>query len=247
MTTPIVLYDENHERVGETFPRRAKQLVKSGRATGLEEGKSLFLDTDFTPYPPSEEDVIMEETTYTNDGITVAEPVAKATEGSNDLLLYVAKKNVAEKRSLIKHLIAYILAWPLIHLLTNMIGVSYASSVAVASESVDATEMFMRGGMTYHFRLPWGEYVNINATNGVWASIEDMLVAHAIDWAPMSSTAVSTITRNDLWWHFALGVMVTWSVWIVMRSIKILRRRFKSSAPKIDPVALEYERLRAAH
>ena len=107
MTKPIVLYNQNHERVGETYPRRAKQLIRNGRATWLEEGQILLINANHEPYPPEQEEPIM--TTYQNNGTTVPPP-PETHEMSDDLLLYLAKKNVAEKRSLVRHAIAYALA-----------------------------------------------------------------------------------------------------------------------------------------
>jgi len=119
MTKPIVLYDQNHERVGETYPRRAKQLIRNGRATWLEEGQSLLLATNHEPYPPEQEEPIM--TAYQNNGTSVPPlPPPETHEMSDDLLLYLAKKNVAEKRSLLRHAIAYVLALVILFAATSV-------------------------------------------------------------------------------------------------------------------------------
>ena len=115
MAIPIILYDENHERVGETYHRRAKQLVKSGRAYWLEEGHSLRLASYLSADPPIKEEVpIMSESVFNNNGIAPDEPKATPPEASNDLLMYLARKNVAEKKSLFRHVVAYIIAWVVI-------------------------------------------------------------------------------------------------------------------------------------
>ena len=113
----IDIYDENNERVGSTYPRRAKQLVKTQRASWLEEGKSLLLSSTIEKMldPPSstEEDLSMIDSHMNqNHGEHEAEITEPSHETAkyNDLLMLLAKKNVVEKRRLFRHIPAYIIA-----------------------------------------------------------------------------------------------------------------------------------------
>ena len=164
MAIPIILYDENHERVGETYHRRAKQLVRSGRGHWLEEGHSMmltsYLSAEKYPLPHSKEEVpTMTESVYNNNGIAYEEPKAPTT-ASNDLLMYLAKQNVAQKKSLIRHVVAYAIAWAVILSSLNFGGPAFrarpafrASNVAVATNTTQEQQA-MRNISVYEFRQP---------------------------------------------------------------------------------------------
>jgi len=270
MTKPIVLYDQNHERVGETYPRRAKQLVRSGRAAWLEEGQSLLMNTDYMPYPPTKEDLLtMNEDIYQSNGNIVEEiaPGEKSKEESNDLLLYLAKQNVAEKKSLFRHIIAFIAAWPVIHVLGQLFsrgGVRLsAGDHTMASQTVHEVMYNMGQNMPRAHRMieasrnnpsfffnpasntayVWNNSEWINIWENMGASIEQLVYefmpAHEI-------IGVASVTRTNFWWHFALGIMVAWGIFIAARGIKVLRRHRSNRAPKPDPVEMEYQRLKAS-
>jgi len=215
----IILYDKNHERVGETYPRRAKQLIKSGRATWLVEDQSLLLEASYQSYPPTKEETkpMTDVNLYTNDGSFAEEPEIHhpEPEASNELLLYIAKKNVTEKRSFIRHLIAYILAWPVLHTIVFR---------------------FFHGMSRYSVQAEWGR-ASIHVVNDVFAGFS--APAHAF-------TPVAFIQRQNLMWHFALGAMAVWGVWILIRGFKVFRRYLQSRSPrplKPDPIEKEYQRL----
>jgi len=252
MTKPIVLYDQNHERVGETYPRRAKQLLKSGRAVWLDEGQSMQICTDYQPNPPDKEDEIsMTEPIYQNNGEPITEPVPVHPGESSDLLLYKAKRNVAEKRSLIRHLIAYIIAWPFLHALIFRFfnGGSRTSAQMDHATAIRMANDFMPSLQFRNFTTP---YLFIQGPDGgSWGRVDsnavnEVLVAFASDIQAYVPTAVQ---RHDFLWYFVLGVMVTWGVWIVARGIRVLGRHMNRKAPralKPDPVAIEYQRLIAS-
>jgi len=250
MTKPIVLYDQNHERVGETYPRRAKQLVRSGRAAWLEEGQSLIIDTEYMPYPPKQEEAFtMNETIYQNNGQAVEEPThherpeAPHSEMPNDLLLYLARKNVAEKKSLLRHVIAYIAAWPILHIFVFR----YLSPGSVSGEQATAT-VHMLNEFVPRFRqiepsgfgrIPMGHYIE-----GPFGEI-----IFNINEAVQAATPAANTGQSNLWWYFIMGVLITWGVFIAARAIKILRRHMSTRTPrpaKPDPVSLEYQRLKAS-
>jgi len=243
MTKPIVLYDENHERVGETYPRRAKQLIKSGRAAWLEDGQSLLINTHYEPFPPVKEELFtMTETIYQNNGhaMEAESPAAPPMEESNELLLYLAKKNVAEKKSLFRHVIAYILAWPVLHIAFRLFREGYRGNLSSFTshrvvEFVPHGEWFTDNIFTFHSANP-------HVVEG--SEAVSQIIAHHFD--PVAQVFYQAAYRPDLLWHFALGMLAAWGIWIAVRGIKVLRRHMHTMAPRLpkpDPVALEYQRL----
>jgi len=214
MNNSIVVYDKNHERVGETYPRRAKQLIKSGRASWIEEDQSLQLG--IKSCPPIQEEIIMTDVNlYQNNNSPAKEPTP-ITDESNALLLHIAKQNVAEKRSFIRHIIAYIIAWPVLH----TIAIGWFSSSATANATAELhriNEAITGGGNIFSIMIPT-EFI----------------------------VPIAEIPRQTLLWHFMLGVLVAWGVWITVRGIKIFRRYLQSRIPRTtrpDPVEKEYQRL----
>ena len=252
MTKPIVLYDQHHERVGETYPRRAKQLVKSGRASWLIDGQSLQINTEYNPYPPDKEDVIeMSEAIYQNNGTIVEEPGHLHKEEPSELLLYMAKQNVAQKKSLIRNIIAYILAWPILHTVFRFFPRvstwnAHTDQTAIRGVVHEFPEVFVQESMPFLFQFPGGEYFTSQSPNGFWGNINDFVVAATGGFERYQPTIMTSITRNELWWHFILGAMVAWGVWIAVRCFKVLRRRTANRAPKPDPILLEYQRLQSS-
>ncbi|MCL2571578.1 MAG: hypothetical protein FWE11_04165 [Defluviitaleaceae bacterium] len=256
MTKPIVLYDQHHERVGETYPRRAKQLVKSGRASWLIDGQSLQINTEYNPYPPNKEDVIeMSEAIYQNNGTIVEEPGHLHKEEPSELLLYMAKQNVAQKKSLIRNIIAYVLAWPILHTVFRFFPRvstwnAHTDQTAIRRVVHEFPEVFVQESIPFSFWFPNpnGEYFSFEVPNRAWSGINDLVVS--LTGAGFEQiyqpTTISSITRNELWWHFILGAMVAWGVWIAVRCFKVLRRRTANRAPKPDPILLEYQRLQSS-
>ena len=234
MAKPIVLYDMNHERVGETYPRRAKQLLRSGRARWLEEGSTMLLDTThgYQSSLRAEEDFIMNETIYTNHGVEVEkapEPTGHiGRESSNDLLMHIAKENVARRRGFFRHLVAYLLVWPVITLIFGNVIFIYSSDDVAPTANV-ALSIEEWGGLPirqFDFRLS--------------ADVPYIIVENV---HPQAQTA----SGSSLLWHFLLGLMTAWGIWIAVRGVSLFRKHSQSRATRrrIDPVDAEYQRLMA--
>jgi len=218
----ITLYNERHESVGTTYPRRAKQLVLKGRATWLEEGRTLQL----TPNTNGENGLplmtIEEESTMNDE---------KTYETNDELLLYIAKQNVAQKKNLRRNIIAYIVAWLLL-------GLSYDAFVANIMHNI----RWRANELSDH----WNSFLETSRALQSWR-IED-----AID--QMIRTAHRTPPPL---WYVVIGAMLAWGTWIVFRIWKIhgesIRRFFGRLRPwakpekplKPDPVIAEYQRLKA--
>jgi len=90
----VAVFDKSGAQVGKTFPKRAKQLVSKQRALWHnDEHTAIFL--------LPEDD---------NPEATMKELEVEATTESDDLLLYIARKNVSQRRNLIKHVVVYLIA-----------------------------------------------------------------------------------------------------------------------------------------
>ncbi|MCL2378455.1 MAG: hypothetical protein FWC77_04930 [Defluviitaleaceae bacterium] len=186
MSIPIVLYDENHERVGETYHRRAKQLVRSGRAVWLEGGKSLqmapYQAPEIPALPSIKEDVFkMTESIYTNNGMAPEAPETPPTDGVNELRMYLARQNVARKRNLVKNIVAYALAWVLL----LSIGMSFTShstshrrGVTVGNEAIRFTTPF---GASDGVFLPSNFYLRESLIPDTFDPWPEVFVANAFD------------------------------------------------------------------
>ena len=245
MKTFIVLYDKNDERVGETYPRRAKQLIRSGRASWLIEGQSMRIDTDIDLYPPVEEDLVpMTETIYTNNGTIIEEPTSSPPEASMDLLRYIAKRNVSEKRSFFRHIAAYILAWPLLYAIIFRFTRAQSD---IQTEPELATLVIHEFGSVP--RNSPNVFVLPQETQ-LWSNIACSTSNIASNEVFMNFDYITTVHANtggqNVLWPFVFGVLVAWGVWIVVRGVKILRRYLHNRAlrtPRLDPVEREIERL----
>ena len=114
----IQVFDNDNQRIGETYPRRAKQLVLNARAVWADDNRSIRL-VEMLACQRIEEDkqveitnneVVVNNEALSNEApeVAVAAEEVKATETntpSEDLLMYLAKQNVARRYDLILHMI----------------------------------------------------------------------------------------------------------------------------------------------
>ena len=108
----VTIYDQKNQIVGETFQRRAKQLVLKGRATWLNEGSAIMLQAK----APEEDE--MENNGYI-DLRETAETHTVPKMHSEDLLMHLAKRNLRKRRELLIHIAAYIASFILLIFITN--------------------------------------------------------------------------------------------------------------------------------
>jgi len=203
MINQVAVYDDSGAQVGMTFPKRAKQLVSKQRAVWQDdEHRSIKLLAD------------------TIEGDTTA----PSPEESDDLLLYLARKNVREKRNILRHTAAFIVALTiLIFFYTN-----FGNTLHPSHNSLMSTSNRLETALTGH--------VNPTAIRPV----ED-----AINWLQTIATTYSSPI-----WYLVFGAVLTWGGWIAIQYSKRairhfgLRRGPKPKKVKVDPVALEYQRLK---
>jgi len=118
----VTVLDHQNEIVGETFLRRAKQLVLKGRAKWADNAQSsITLLADHK-----------EETDMTNNQEYIdltggAPPLPPPDKPSEDLLMYIAKRNVAKKKSLIINLIAI----PITFLITLIVTDGFSTRIGM--------------------------------------------------------------------------------------------------------------------
>jgi len=116
----ITLYDQRNKKIGNIYPRRAKQLVLKGRASWLDEGSSLQIVSNITD---SSSTTIKEEKAVIDDNVFQSNNRPKAAmsdPGEADvLLMYQAKQNVKDRKNLIRHVIAFLAAWPVLAIFHN--------------------------------------------------------------------------------------------------------------------------------
>jgi len=199
--------------VGTTYPRRAKQLVRNGRATWLEEGRTLQLTPESDILTPA----IIEEETHKDDKITndKAETYISGNTESDDLLMYLAKKNVQDKKILKRHALAFIVA---VLILGMLYGVSHSSHHPMHWRISDS----MNGLHTAMQHIPEDyTWLVLNAVR----TMESILFNHT---PPI--------------WYMLAGALLLWGAWIAVHFVNVFNRKRKNAKP--DPVMLEYKRLK---
>jgi len=94
MEAKIALFDADGTQIGETFARRARQLVKQQRAVWVDDDHTAIR---FNPDPAYTKDDLYDETTH-----DIAQPPAAKKE--LDPLYVFAKKRLKERRRITVHL-----------------------------------------------------------------------------------------------------------------------------------------------
>lgn|GEM_PF-1030150 len=224
----ITLYDQRKIKIGHIYPRRAKQLVLRGRAVWLDEGQALQMmpDIDVTDSSSTiieEEETMIDDIYPTNDGSKAMVAASKMDE-ADSLLMYQAKQNVKDKKNLVKHVLAFIAAWPVLGIfyeaaIQDMVSPNWwRVSRAIQNISAHIANDYMmyvdelRWAVEWHFRRGY--------TPGIW--------------------------------YVLLGVMLAWGSWIAIRVLRRVSapvarkmRSIFSKKTKLDPVIEEYNRLKS--
>ena len=206
MIKQLPVYDEHGTQIGMTFPKRARQLISKQRAVWYDDAH-----TAIQLVPETKIDIPLEE--YLDDNM---EYEAEFTQ-SDDLLLYLARQNVKQKRLLIKHVIAYIASWPLVSLFYESILINTAHSSYPQWRRV----------LQQFERVRW--YLSATQVSSFEAELTRFFnnLSHPII-------------------HVVIGAMVAWGIWILASAVKwfAARRRRRLYKTKADPVQLEYQRLK---
>ncbi|MCL2376731.1 MAG: hypothetical protein FWC76_04960 [Defluviitaleaceae bacterium] len=208
----IMVFDENNVETGQTYPRRAKQLVTKGRAVWQEDGQSAIRMT------PKEADKETIKMGY-ND-IDVAQ--------DNDELLHTAKSNVRQRRSLICHIIAFLIAAPLIFAaLPNFLGNAPTGDIANAALANDEAVAAILNELR-QMAFTFGQHGNAAAARTVAQAANDLV-------NPPASNA------HDMQ-YFVWGAYFAWGVFILSRLVLYSLPKFKHKEQK--RVSEEYHRLK---
>ena len=223
----IILYDQRNKKIGNIYPRRAKQLVLKGRAAWLDEGRSLQMIPDVND---SSSETFKEETFMFDDLTcpTNGKPEEAVPEMSvgDYLLMYQAKQNVKNRKNLFKHVLAFIAAWPIL-------GFFYATVFS---------------GMTHprnwhHINVVEQLYRLYPASTNEQQIFNDNIVHDVVN-------VITWYFRHghtpDIWFVI-VGAMLAWYGWIMIRVLKPVPRKIRSffkTKDKPDPVMQEYYRLK---
>jgi len=203
--------------VGTTYPRRAKQLIKNGRAAWLEEGQTLQLSP--TPAVIKEDTLMVDGIGYsTNNGKVITETTEVPTTDSDELLMYKARQNVRNKKNLIKHFFAFMAAWPIL-------AIVYGTLVQNATHPL--TWRIQDTMRTMDLLVP-------HIPEDYWWVIDN------------TTWFLNGVIRNYVpsIWYVILGVMLAWGTWIALRVVKQIVIKLNTKKAKQDPVMQEYKRLK---
>jgi len=138
----ITVFDQNNKLIGETFPRRAKQLVRVNRARWLndslnsiclaqniasdKEGKfmanlssnELSIDENVIQQQENKQDATLKEAQFSE----TTEDKYLQPKPEDELLLYLAKRNVKLRHSLFHHMAAWVVSFFLLFIITGGFG-----------------------------------------------------------------------------------------------------------------------------
>ena len=207
-----------------------------GQAVWLEEGHTLqLIHEPVSATIPIEEETILESLDKMKDEITCppnkratkpdeARPITDASmlppAETDSLLLYKAQQNVKDKKKVNQHIIAFLLAWPVLGMFWN----AFVERTAHPSWGRIASGIGRIEG-----------YIPSNARWEANRTID--LIRQHLYWSYVPPL-----------WYVMMGIMLAWFGWIVARVIQVdvkpwlERRRVKKSKP--DPVLQEYHRLK---
>ncbi|MCL2397149.1 MAG: hypothetical protein FWC93_03695 [Defluviitaleaceae bacterium] len=230
----IELYNENNERVGSTYPRRAKQLVRNGRASWLAEGHALLLASEVQTLPATdEEEPHMTDTVYQNNGKVLGE--------SDDELLNLAKRKVADKKTLRIHIAIF--------------AVIVAIFAGLFIDRV-STPRSLYGG--YFNEAIWNleEYFRVSARERFVNVREATSSLHVEEASWLLGEAQSAQMRIAYPLYIVGGILLAWGAWLAHRTTKYVRKYLQEKGPrppkplkppkppKLDPVMREYLKLK---
>jgi len=210
MVQQVTVYDENGAAVGMTFPKRAKQLISKQRAVWHDETHTavqlLAEAKDEVPISACLSDDDADEDVN--------------TPASDDLLLYLAKRHVREKKSLTRHFGAFVVAWP-------VVGLFY-SAIIHNTTHPQAWRMREIGRQLATVRQQVGtvHWWRVDEVERSVQAIFDSLV-HPI-------------------MYVIFGVMIAWGVWILTRCVIWAKKNKRGRGRKVkpDPVQVEFQRLK---
>lgn len=214
MQEKIAVFDENGIEAGRTYHRRAKQLVAKGRAAWHNSDKTAIH--------------MMPEENESDKEIIIMEYDTAENKPDNEEMLYAAKRNVRLKRSLKWHIIAFVIAAPLIYILF----VGFLDNVLHQGRFVmndGRTLMSEMNNMAFHF----------TAAGDTEAAA---ILAQAARDLVNSPNAVTYGTSH--WhaaWFFTWGAYAAWGIFIATRLVMYFVPKIKQREE--IQVSAEYRRL----
>jgi len=188
----------------------------------LNEGQSIQLVQDVTDTASElkkEEVSMTDENVYPTNGVrNVNESTSKEADV---LLMHQAKQNVKDKQIMLRHMVAYPIAW---------LGMG-------------AFYWFILLGYQLSFPHPrWWRF------NDVFSQIGEVMPyipsEHLWIFADIHDVAEHYLRFNYIprIWYVFIGVMLAWGGWIIIKAIKHVKIPNKKVKP--DPVVQEYNRLK---
>ena len=158
----------------------------------------------------------------------LAEPTAPGMLKADDFLMRQAKKNIKERQHLIIHAIVYVLA---------------LVSFFALYRNADAERLRLRQGA-------WDAYDLLEVAVRIFsAASENTPESRVLYQAVQEMGWVVHNVGNNLTpvFYFAMGVMVVWGAWVLVRVARFIEKRWRLSSRKKarpDAVMREYYRLK---
>ena len=218
MQEKIAVFDERGAPSGQTYYRRAKQLVAKGRAAWQDSDKTAIRLT------PKENETDKE--TFIMEFDSIEHSILR----ENEELMYTAKRNVRLKRNLIWHLAAFLLALPLVFAalpdFLDSTFVTTATATDITLAEAEAAAVILDGLRQLAFTF--GQQGGGAASRIVARAAADLV-------NPGGSTDFLAVQ------YFAWGAYFAWGLFILTRVALVLELKVKQKEQR--QVSAEYRRL----
>ena len=231
MSEKITVFDDKNVMVGQTFVRRAKQLVAKGKANWLDDSQTSICLT-------SKKIILLEGED---------EMEHKSTEHSYDdsALLHMAKRNVKQRQVLLCHIFAFVF--------------SVGAFIAIYSVVQSNTTVFHDNNILWHWDGMWRELdalgqMQIDVNNITDPFRHLLIIQDNLPRIQMNlSNNISSFGHLAYFesfgqtqepfsiWFFMWGIFAAWLVFILYLLARYIGPRVKT---KRDPVVEEYMRLK---
>ena len=133
MQDKILLYGSNGEKMGETFARRAKQLVKRQRARWTDEAKTAIRFEpdagDWTEDSDTGDD--SDDSEAASEALPSAEPAQASHDFDDSALVELAKKRIKERRRFVFHTLAFLPGWFVAFLFSVMVHGTFSRNAGM--------------------------------------------------------------------------------------------------------------------
>ena len=221
MQEKVTVFNDSETKIGQTFFRRAKQLVVKGRAVWRDENRTEICM------------IKNPEIMFLNEEETKME--FNDLEQNNEAVLIAAKTNVRLRRNFLRHLIAFIIAAPLILVVfqssienLNFLGTTQELETGLSAALRELR--LMASNFNHNGNHAGATQVAMAASDLTRSSLETEQHIYRVN--PSSGLAPV---------YFIWGAYCAWGIFVFSRFVLYILPKFKNIEQK--QISAEYRRL----